>query len=75
MKHRLLVLSVVLIMSCMMGIVAESTPAWGQHYGSEGCKGYEGDHGSDCFVTTEDKCSAFENYLENYLFKNRDLCS
>ena len=70
MRHRLLVLSVVLIMAWMMGIMAESTPAWGQNHGSEGCKGYEGDHGRDCFVTTKDKCSVFANYL----FKSRDLC-
>jgi hypothetical protein len=70
MRHRLLVSTVALIMTAMIGIAAG--PAWGQNHGG-GCDGYEGDHGRHCFPVTNDECEdggwlpfdVFKNLFEN----------
>jgi hypothetical protein len=64
MRHRLLVVTVTLIMGFMAG-----PRAWAQQPGGEDCSDHEGDHGRDCLPTPKDECSVFE-----HLVKNRDLC-
>jgi hypothetical protein len=75
MRHKLLVLSVALMVTSMMGTAAG--PAWGQN--QVGCDGSnEGDHGRDCLPTTkEEECmeGAWEafNVFED-LFENVGVC-
>jgi hypothetical protein len=74
MRHRLLVLSVALIMASMMGIA--TGPAWGQN--QTGCDGHEGDHGRGCLITTKEKCKqdAWEVFnIFGYLFENVGVCN
>ena len=76
MRHRLLVLTVALIMASMMGIAPG--PAWGQN--QAGCDGgNEGDHGRGCLPTTkEEECKegaweAFNVFV--HLFENVSVCN
>ena len=77
MRHKLLVLTVALIIASMMGTAAG--PAWGQN--QAGCEGTnEGDHGRGCLPTTkeeEEECKegAWEVFkVFEHLFENVDVC-
>ena len=74
MRHRLLVATVALIMTAMMGTTAEPA-SWVQNHG--GCDGYEGDHGRDCLPVTNEECEDGEwlpfDVFKN-LFENQDWC-
>jgi hypothetical protein len=73
MGRRLLVLTVVLIITATMSLAAG--PAWAQKHG--GCDGPEGDHGMGCIPVADDECEddgwrpfdIFEN-----LFGDEDWC-
>ena len=76
MRHKLLVLTVALIIALMMG--AAAGPAWGQS--QAGCDGRdEGDHGSGCRpMTKEEECK--EGALEasnvfEYILEKVGVCN
>jgi hypothetical protein len=76
MRHKVLVVTVALIMASLMGTAAG--PAWGQN--QAGCDGSnEGDHGRGCLPTTkEEKCKegAWEAFnVFEYLFENVGVCN
>jgi hypothetical protein len=77
MRHKLLVLTVALIMTSMMGTAAGS--AWGQN--QAGCDGSnEGDHGRGCLPATKEEEACKEGAWETfnvfeYLFENVDVCN
>lgn len=76
MRHKLLVLTVPLLMALIMGSAAGS--AWGQN--QAGCDGSnEGDHGRGCLPTTkEEECKegAWEAFnVFEYLFENVGVCN
>jgi len=73
MRHRLLVLSVALIMASMMGIATGS--AWGQNH--RGCDSNEGDHGRGCLPTTKEECKdgGWQTFdVFKYLFEKQGVC-
>ena len=76
MRHKLLVLTVALI---MVSLVTAAGPAWGQN--QAGCDGSnQGDHGRGCLPTTKEKeeeCKegAWEAFdVFEYLFENVGVC-
>ena len=76
MRHKLLVLTVPLLVALMMGSAAGS--AWGQN--QAGCDGSnEGDHGRSCLpATEEEECKegaweAFEVF--EYIFEKVGVCN
>ncbi len=74
MRHRLLVLSVALIIASMMSIA--NGLAWGQYHG--GCEGNEGDHGRGCLPTTKEECKygGWQTFnVFEYLFENVGVCN
>ena len=76
MRHKVLVVTVALIMQSLMGTV--DRPAWGQN--QAGCDGSnEGDHGRGCLPTTkEEECKegAWEAFnVFEYLFENVGVCN
>ena len=76
MRHKLLVLSVALMVTSMMGTAAG--PAWGQN--QAGCDGSnEGDHGRGCLPTTKEEEECMEGAWEAFnvfedLFENVGVC-
>ena len=75
MKHKLLVLTVPLLVALIMGSAAGS--AWGQN--QVGCDSNEGDHGRGCLPPTkEEECKegaweAFEVF--EYIFEKVGVCN
>ena len=77
MRHKLLVLTVALIIASMIGTAAG--PAWGQNQAS--CDGgNEGDHGRGCLPATKEEEACKEGAWEafnvfEYLFENVGVCN